>query len=189
MSELARKIKTKADVSIKSKFSIRGEYKIVSLKPKPAYVPTKEWLKMLRMGELQDQILRVSPVHKNLIMLDDNVGLNLVMQHLQGDDTFPLAINAAAIGTGTTAPTAADTALQTPVVTGIPRAIGELTDVDTLYTEWFISNDELANGEYTEFGLYCGTQLFSRSLISGPTHTKGDNEDTLIVYTFVATNS
>jgi len=170
-------------------FYVRGRYQILTLDPKPDHVPTEEWLKMRRDGRIAKHIRSVSPVHENLIMLDTDVGLNLIMQHFSGDVTYPLEIDLAAIGTGTTAPASTDTALETPVVTSIPRAIGELTAVDTFYTEWFITNDELANGEYTEFALYCGTQIFARSLIESPTHTKADNEDTLIVYSITCANS
>lgn len=172
-----------------SGFYVRGRYQIITLDPKPDHVPTAEWLKMRRDGRIAKHIRSVSPVHHNLIMLDSDVGLNLIMQHLSGDTTYPLNINYAAIGTGATTPADDDTSLDTPAVTNIPRAIGELTDVDTFYTEWFITNDELPNDEYTEFGLYCGTQLFARSLIESPTHTKEDNEDTLIVYSITCANS
>lgn len=178
--------KESKDNVIENGFYLRGRYQIITLNPKPSWITTEEWLKMRRNGELKREIKRVSPVHHNLIMLDTNTGLNLFMQHLAGDDTFPLVIDNASIGTGTTPPTQSDVDLVTPVLEDILVAISELTGVGTLYTEWFMTNDELANGEYTEFGLFCGTQLFARSLIQSPTHTKEDNEDTLIAYTITA---
>jgi hypothetical protein len=173
---------------LESGFYVRGRYEILTLEPKPQWMPQEEFLKLIRSGNNPELIRRRSRVIENLIMLDQDTGLNLLMQHLLGDNTFPLEIDSAAIGTGTTAPADSDTSLETPVVTGIPRAIGELTDERTLYLEFFITNDELPNGEYTEFGLFCGTQLFARSLIESPTYTKNDNQDTLIVYTIQVTN-
>lgn len=173
---------------VASGFYVRGRYQIITMDPKPEWVPTNEWLKMRREGKLADKIRSISPVHENLIMLDTDVGLNLFLQHLSGDDTFPLELTTASIGTGTTPPSDSDTDLETPVTEDIPRAIGEITDPATFYSEWFISNDELPNDEYTEFGLFAGTQIFCRSLIESPTHTKSDNEDTLIVYSIIASN-
>lgn len=186
----SKKLKTKKIENVaESGFYVRGRYQIITLNPKPKWMPERVWLALRRKGLINDQIKSVSPVHENLIMLAQDVGLNLIMQHLSGDTSYPLEINFAAIGTGTTAPASDDTTLESTSVANIPRAIGELTDVDTYYTEWFITNDELPNGEYTEFGLFCGAQLFARSLIQSPTHTKADNEDTLIVYSITCANS
>ena len=184
---LKRKVKKS---TLKNGFYMRGRYEILSLEPKPAWMPMEQWLQLARTGEPGDGVVkRRSGTYKNLIMLADDVGLNLFIQHMNGDTTFPLNIDNASIGTGTTAPVSADTDLETPVLENIPRAIGEVTAANTWYSEWFITNDELPNGEYTEFGLKAGTQLFARSLIASPTHTKEDNEDTLIVYTITVANS
>ena len=120
-------------------------------------------------------------------MFSLNYGVNLFLRHLGGDDTYPLELTFAAIGTGTTAPTDADTGLQTPVLSNVPRATIEFTAVDQISTEWFMTNDELANGTYNEFGLFTGTQIFCRSIIS-PAHTKASNEDTLVEYIINAGN-
>jgi hypothetical protein len=170
-------------------FSLHGEYRILAMTPKPKWFPLGLWLWMRRHGMLTWAIRSTSRARRNLVVLSANAGLGIVMQHLYGTTTYPLELTTAAIGTGNTAPADGDTALETPVVTGILRAVGELTDPATLYTEWFITNDELPNGEYKEFGLYAGTQLFTRALIESPTHTKADNEDTLIVYTVTASNA
>lgn len=169
----------------KSTFEFKGSYVIRRFKALPAWIPN--WLKfrMHKLGLTKE--LGRSPLIENLIVLNQDNGLNLFMQHLFGDDFYPLELDNASIGTGTTDPASDDTDLETPVTTGILRATGELTDIDTLVTEWFISNDELPNGTYTEFALKCGTQLFCRSIIS-PSHTKSDNEDTLMEYTIVASN-
>lgn len=169
-----------------SQFGFNGKYRVITLEKKPSWIPVSVWLWMYHQGLLDSKIKRISPVIENLIVFNANHGLNLFIQHLAGNDTYPLEIDNASIGTGSTSPVDGDTDLETPVTTGIPRAT--ITEsLDNIVTEWFITNDELPNDTYTEFGLKCGTQLFCRSIIS-PSHTKADNEDTLIEYTITGAN-
>lgn len=173
--------------ALKGRMRLRGEYEVIKLRAMPRWMPRSIWLWMWRHGLLNSLVISRSGKISNLIMLGTNTGLNLLVQHLHGTTTFPLVIDNASIGTGTTTPTGADTDLETPVLENIVRAIGELQGVDTLYTEWFITDDELTNGTYNEFGLFCGAQIFCRSIIS-PAHVKGSGEDTLIPYTIIADN-
>lgn len=172
--------------TMKSKFGMRGFYKIITLRAKPKFISKKIWLKMYHAGLIDFMIKRESPVISNLIVQNTNRGIALFFQHLGGVTTFPLDLSLASIGTGTNAPADADTDLQTPVVTDIDRSTATI-GLDNIVTEWFITNDDLPNGTYNEFGLFCGTRLFARSIIS-PAHTKADNEDTLIEYTITGTN-
>lgn len=168
---------------------LAGRYRIITMKAKPRYFPLRIWLALRRQGWLDHMVKSISPEYTNLIMLGANTGLNLVLQALNGQTVFPLAIDSASIGTGNTAPASSDTDLVTPVVEGILKSTSEIQTLNILYTEWFISNDELPDGEYKEFALWCGTQIFARSLIGPPTHTKAANEDTLIVYNIEAFNT
>lgn len=172
----------------KGAFKMRGRYQILSLKPKPEWIPDAVWLGMVRDGKADEFIISRSPVIENLIMLDTNKGLNLIMQHLNGVTTYPLEIDSLAIGTGTNAPTSTDSGLQTPVFSGVPKAIGNLTAPGVWYSEWFITDGELADGTYNELGLFCGSQIFTRSIIT-PAHVKAAATDTLIVYTITASNA
>lgn len=172
----------------KGAFKMRGRYQILSLKPKPEWIPDAVWLGMIRDGKADEFIISRSPTIENLIMLDTNKGLNLIMQHLNGVTTYPLEVNSLSIGTGTNAPTSTDSNLQTPVATGIVKAIGSITAPGVFYSEWFITDGELADGTYNELGLFCGSQIFARSLIS-PAHVKAALTDTLIVYTITASNA
>lgn len=172
---------------IKNSFNFGGKYRIITLRAKPSWIPVSVWLKLYHLGLLGAWVKRISPVIQNKIVFNTNNGLNIVMQHLSGDDTYPLHIDTASIGTGEAAPSDSDTSLEVPIVAGIPRATMELS-LDTLTTEWFITNDELPNGTYTEFGLHCGTQFFARSLID-PSHSKASNEDTLVEYIISAANT
>lgn len=164
-----------------------GFYRITKLRAKPRWMPTKIWLALYHAGLLEFMVIGRSPVIHNKIMFSLNHGVNLFLRHLGGDDTYPLELDNCSIGTGTTAPGDSDTDLETPVLEDVPRATIEFTAVDQITTEWFMTNDELADGTYNEFGLFCGTQLFCRSIIS-PAHTKASNEDTLVEYIINAGN-
>jgi hypothetical protein len=121
-------------------------------------------------------------------MLGDGTGLNLFLQNLKTEGTYPLELNSLSIGTGTTAPASSDTDLETPVTEGIIRSLATLDSDAELTTEWFIADDELPDGTYNELGLFCTTQIFARMLIS-PGHSKASGEDTLIVHTITADNT
>jgi len=164
-----------------------GKYRITKLRAKPRWMPTALWLKLYHAGLINFMVISQTPYIHNRIMLSLNYGVNLFIRHLGGDDTYPLELNFAAIGTGSTAPVDGNTGLETPVLSNIPRATVDFTAVDILTTEWFMTNDELANGTYNEFGLFCNTQIFCRSIIS-PAHTKASNEDTLVEYIINAGN-
>lgn len=169
-------------VPVNERFKMKGRFQILSIAKRPPWIPVNVWLQMRREGNLEDQIIHRSPVMENLVMLSANRGVNLFLQHLAGDTTFPLALTSLSIGTGTNPVTAADTGLQTPVTSGIVPALLSITAPDTLYSEWFLTDGELPDGDYTELGLYTGTQLFTRALID-PAHEKDPLTDTLIVYT------
>lgn len=164
----------------------QGEYRIITLKKKPWFVPVKFWLSLYNLGLINFMVKNVSPVIKNKVVFNENNGVNLMIQHLAGDTTYPLELTLASIGTGTTAPTDADTDLETPVLENVIRATVE-HDLNSVITEWFMIDSELPDGTYNEFALWCGTQLFARSIIT-PAHTKAENEDTLVQYTIYAGN-
>lgn len=116
----------------------------------------------------------------NLVMAGLSNGVGLVTKHLFGDTTYLLEITHASIGTGNTAPTVADTALQAQVLTDIPIRTKSST-VNTLTFSFFVPSIDLPNGTYREFGLWSGTRLFARSLIL-PVYTKGTGQDAIITY-------
>lgn len=132
------------------------------------------------------EILRTTDWIKNKIVSSSNHGLNIFCQHLAGNTTYPLEISQAKIGTGSTAPTLADTDLETPTLDGIPVANNAITN-NVILLEFYIVDSELANGTYSEFGLFCQDQLFARSIIS-PAYTKASNEDTNVEYELTFTS-
>lgn len=119
---------------------------------------------------------------ENLIVSSNSgYGRNLIMRQLGNDPTYPIAIDSAKIGTGTATPADTDTDLQTPAVATIEMTSYEVTN-DRLVISMFITDANLPNGIYTEFGLFCNGRLFARSLII-PTYNKISNRETSIEYT------
>lgn len=132
-------------------------------------------------GELKRQ----SPRIENLIVASTGRGLDIITRQLGGDTTYQIEVDTAKIGTGTNTPTIADTDLQTAVLSGIAVASADFTDVGQVTLSFFIPDGDLANGTYTEFGIFCNGRLFARSLIS-PGYSKGSNENTTVDYSINA---
>jgi hypothetical protein len=124
---------------INNPFALQGKYRFKTFK---SFNGTRD-------EKIQNALtatpLKVSDWISNLIMLDTNYGINLFIQHLEGTTTYPLELTRAGIGTGITAATQTDHDLQTPVLTTILRARATIEAVGELSTEWFISDDELAD--------------------------------------------
>ena len=131
------------------------------------------------------ELLRTSPRIENLVVNGAaGYGMNLIARALCGaafTTVYPIVIDSAAIGTGTTAPNASQTGLITPVLSNIATAFGELSGTSEVTMSFFMSDTDLANGTYKEFGLFCGGKLLARSLIT-PNYVKGAAEDSSIDY-------
>jgi hypothetical protein len=153
-----------------NKFTIRGKYRYKVI------------------DSLTGEIKRQSGEIENLIVLNDANGLYLLFSHLLGITTNSLEITSASIGTGDTAAAIADTDLETPVLEDIPVALKSRNDDDEIEFTFFINSSDLANGDYKEFGVKCGTKLWARSIIT-PTFTKSDNEDFQVEYTFTGSTT
>ena len=121
----------------------------------------------------------------NLIMAGVSNGTGLIARALIADGTYPPAITSASIGTSSTAPAITDTALVAPVLSGIIVRTKSAT-ATLVSLSFFITDAELTNGTYREFGLFCGAQLFARSLIS-PVYTKSTGQDAIITYQITIT--
>ena len=147
---------------LKDKGGLKGEYTITVFK-----AGTKEVLR------------KIGPI-KNLVVSSTGYGRNLIMRQLTGDVTYGIEITQGKIGSGTTAPTDNDTDLETAVLSNINVAEVSVAN-DVAIISFFIPSGDLANGTYNEFGMFIGSQLFARSIIS-PAFTKGSNEDTSIDY-------
>jgi hypothetical protein len=125
------------------------------------------------------------PMPNKVVSGSGGYGRNLILRALKGDTLYPLAITSASIGTGNTAAADSNTDLQTAVVTGISITNITITN-NVMQVDVFVADGALPNGTYKEFGLFCGTQLLCRIIIS-PDYTKGTGEDTLFSYTLTLT--
>jgi hypothetical protein len=128
------------------------------------------------------ELLRQSAPIKNLIVLNTNNGLYIIFSRLLNVLTYDLPITQAKIGDGTTPPAIAQTDLINTIVDGIPVALRSRVADDEIMITFFISDADLPNGTYKEFGIFCTDQLFARSLIT-PNYTKATGEDSQIEYT------
>lgn len=163
-----------------SRVGIKGEYRFSTYRP---FAEDEDFNDPeVRAAHL----IETGPWIHNLVMDGTNTGIGLITRRMTGSTTYDIQITTAEIGTGNTAPADGDTALVTPVLTGIVRSNQSYTS-NTCHIEFFIPNTDLANGTYKEFLLRCGTQAFARSLIT-PNFTKGSNVDTGIEYNFTLTN-
>lgn len=117
---------------------------------------------------------------KNLVMNNGNNGIRLLVQHLLNNKTNQIEIDSASIGTSNQAPSASDTDLIAPVTTGV--AVAKSANLGaTAQFDFFITDAQLPDGTYREFGIFCGPNIFARSLID-PEFTKVSNEDVTITY-------
>lgn len=142
--------------------------------------------RFITTDSITGKVKRTTEWNKNLVVNGSATGINLLARLLANDNTYPIAITKAKIGTGTTAPTDADTDLQTPTFTKNTVADQSVAG-STAIISFFLNTTELANGTYTEFGIFAVNQLFARSIIT-PSYVKGTNEDTTVEYEIDFTN-
>lgn len=155
---------------IKNKATIKGKYKI----------------KTFRAGT--KELLRETDWISNLIVLNNNSGLNIFIKNLIGDFTNNLEITKAKIGDNNTPPANSDTDLKNTIVDNILVAVRTETDVDEATFQFFIPDAELPDGTYREFGIFCGERLFARSIFN-PAYSKSSGEDTLVEYVITTSNT
>lgn len=134
------------------------------------------------------KLLRVSEWSKNLVVRGTDTGKDIILDRMAGVNTYSLNITHADIGTGSTAPTNSDTALETAV----RREAKTLATVsgNTLTLSFFFSDANLPDGTYNEFGTFVdgstgtGTgQLFNRVVLSSPL-VKATGQDNTIEVIF-----
>jgi hypothetical protein len=134
---------------------------------------------------------------KNMIMKSDTYGVNIIVRNIIGDNTYSAEVTHAKIGTGTTPPTESDTDLETPTAIGggdpvILRGDEEVQSINIAHLEFFISDTDLPNGTYTEWGLFTGAfgvdeKMFTRAIIS-PSYSKATLQDTTVVHEVTINN-
>lgn len=143
--------------------------------------------RFIKTDSVTGEVLSVSPWIKNLVVNNAGRGVQIIADRLGGILTNDLTITKAKIGTGTNLPADSDTDLQTPTFTKNSVALVSVSG-NVVSLSFFLTTSELANGTYTEFGIFAGTQLFARSIIS-PSYIKGTNQDTTIEYEITVSNT
>ena len=137
------------------------------------------------------KVLSKTPWFKNLVVSSSNYGRNIIVQRLAGTNTYSLNITHGEIGTGTTAPTNGDTGL----VAGVKRVATTYTSIinNVLLIQFFMPDNQLANGSYNEFGTFIdgsatlgSGQLFNRVVFT-TTYVKSSGEDTTVEVQFTIT--
>lgn len=131
------------------------------------------------------KLIREAGPFKNKVVSSNGYGRNLIMRQLTGDTTYPIEIDSASIGDGTTPPANGDTNLENPLETAIPLTNVVLSN-NVITIEVFMPDANLPDDTYSEFGFFANLRLFSRILIT-PAHVKATGEDTLFVYTLTST--
>ena len=156
-------------------------------------IPRSEKQKMsgrYRITQTDSQTGRVlwrSDWINNLVVNGTNTGVAIVANRIAGVLTYDLEITKCKIGTGTTPPANGDTDLETPTFTKNSVALRSVAG-NVVSLSFYLNTTELANGTYTEFGIFAGTQLFARSIIS-PSYVKGTNQDTTVEYEITVNNT
>ena len=113
----------------------------------------------------------------NLIMSAANLGMDLIIQRLNGflvSPIYDLAINYIAIGTGSTTPTASDTQLTTETTRAVV-VYSQDVNYNELILQTFLPDANLANGTYYEAGSFIGGSatpnsgiIFNHALFATP---------------------
>lgn len=151
------------------------------------FIAIKGRYRIFKTDSITGDVLSISDWIPNLVVNGTGTGINIIARILGADNTYPLPITKAKIGTGTTAPTNADTDIEAGGVTKNTVA-DQIISGGVVTLSFFYTSAELPNGTYTEFAIFCVNQLFARSIIS-PSYTKGTNEDTTIEYEITVSNT
>jgi hypothetical protein len=145
-------------------------------------------VRIITSSSYDGEILRATEFSPNIVVVNPDLGKNLIAQRLAGINTYSLNLSYGEIGSGSTVPTAGDTSLQTPVARA-PLALGN-HNLTTTTVQYFFPNANLANGTYKEFGTFVdgsnvlgSGQLFNHVLFTTP-YTKGAGEDTTVQVIF-----
>jgi hypothetical protein len=138
-------------------------------------------IKTFRDGKL----IRETPPMRNKVVSSAGYGRNLILRWRANEATFPIVIDAAAVGDDNTAPADGDTGLGNALVSSIPITNMSVAN-NVLTVDVFVADANLPDDTYEEFGLFMDGRLLSRVIIS-PAYTKASGEDTLFTYTLTFT--
>ena len=147
--------------------------------------------RIITTDSVTGKVKRTSKWYKNLIMLGTDTGKDLILDRLNGTNTYTLNIGHLDIGSSNTAPAVTDTQLTTAVAR-TPKASGTIVS-NVITFAFFFASADLANGTYWEVGTFIdGTSSINTGkifnhLLFGSVYTKGTNEDTTVEVVFTLT--
>ena len=138
-----------------------------------------------------EEIISIGDWTDNIVVRGTDTGADIILDRLNGDNTYSLNLTYADIGTSATAPTIADTVLGAPVARAL-KAYGAVSG-NVLTLQYFFTNAALANGTYREFGTYVDGsatlstgKLFNHVLFSSA-YVKTSGVDTTVEVQFTVT--
>jgi hypothetical protein len=125
----------------------------------------------------------------NIIVDSSNLGIDILVQYLisgyTGTFNFPLGIAWGELGTGSTTPTTADTALTTPTNRAAASYAADF-GLNTAQVQFFFPDSVLANETYYECGSFIGGtssigsgNIFNHALFGTP-YSKSSGVDTTL---------
>lgn len=128
----------------------------------------------------------------NKVLFSADRGLDLILDRLNGTNTYTLNILYCDIGTSGTAPTESDTGLGAAVARAA-KAAGSISG-KAITLQFFLADGDLANGTYREIGAYVDGsatlstgQIFNHAVFGSP-YVKGSNTDTTVELTITLSN-
>lgn len=127
------------------------------------------------------KVRQLTDIPNKVVSGSGGYGRNIIARQLSGDTTYAIAIDSAAVGDDNTAATDGDTALGNSLVSGIDVTNATVTD-DEVQFDFFVTDANLPDDTYEEFGVFADGRLIARIIIS-PAYSKSSGEDTLFTYT------
>lgn len=180
-------------LSLKEKLNLKGHITILR---HPAGSVAK-FLELIRQGRIEEFLAlqrqgEMAAETDNMIMGGSGTGTDIIGQWIgssylvaQGLTVVPIGINYGAIGTGSAAPTAADTQLAAEYArTTVSFYQNSGFILPTL--QFFFSDAQLANGTYPEFATFANASaaansgnIFNRALFNTPYAKTGGTDTTV----------
>jgi hypothetical protein len=126
------------------------------------------------------ELLKELGPFKNKFVSSEGYGRNLLLRQMTGDDALPIEITSVALGDDDTPAADGDTGLGNELIDDIPLTSISVAN-NVLSLDVFVSDANLPDDTYAEFGLFATDRLMARIVID-PAYTKASGEDTLFSY-------
>ena len=103
------------------------------------------------------KLISTSPRMRNKVVSSEGYGRNLILRWLSGDTALPIVIDSAAVGDDNSAASDGNIELGSTLVDGIPITNMAASN-DVLTVDVFVSDANLPDQTYNEFGLFMGVR-------------------------------